>query len=659
MSPDDFDKRSARAQDGDEVAINALMEDVYKIIDPILKKHLWSIEEVEAVMSETVLRIWQKRTDCDTNWEAWCRRIAVNMCKDYRKKKAKEKEKVVFVSIEGEELDEELYVEPEAGLPAVPNQDRASKGYSKRNQDTVRTIVKDVIDKLPEKIQEFRELRYEKGLSLQEIAKEWDKRYDAARQIASRRQKNISSRLEEQLSNIRKLSWKFAPWIGKPVLSSLGFTTMGVIGGIAILMGVYNFVTILSEPKQKSTSQPPVSSDKSLSAGLVFPDGQSEKPRLNIAQAPTDKDEKRQSELLQGNSAGGGRGGETTGEKLQANITTAGNTETEEPKVPVAPKNAEVYTNQIVAFRGELYSTTTSGIVKSARGHSWMPVNEGFMPNRSVNGILRGGAFLSILEAKFYAATNSGIQRLAANGTWMPIQTHMLSSNGDRITAVDQLEISENTYYLLSGRRLYRWKQGEKLWTELGQKFWHRGGLVWRKGGLVVSGKTVYLQRDKDGEIIRSFDEGNTWTSAPRLPQLDWVVQPKMDTPNCKYDSKTDSLVGRVNLHVVGDTIYANLTHDIFRPDGDKTWRLPDGGKKWIPVTEGLPNEDIRIQLVDGNTLYGTNSEGIFCSTQGSNSWELITPTTHPVLSLAFDGVTFYASTRAGEIEIYQLSLDK
>ena len=47
MSPDDLDKRFARAQDGDEVAINALMEDVYKIIDPILKKYLWSIEEIE------------------------------------------------------------------------------------------------------------------------------------------------------------------------------------------------------------------------------------------------------------------------------------------------------------------------------------------------------------------------------------------------------------------------------------------------------------------------------------------------------------------------------------------------------------------------------------------------------------------------------------
>jgi hypothetical protein len=102
-------------------------------------------------------------------------------------------------------------------------------------------------------------------------------------------------------------------------------------------------------------------------------------------------------------------------------------------------------------------------------------------------------------------------------------------------------------------------------------------------------------------------------------------------------------------LVFVGETIYADFYDGVFRSI--------DGGETWRSIVAGLPDGYIEMQLVDGTTLYGTNSHGIFRLTQESDSWELIAPMQHDVMSLAYDGTTFYIGTQARGV--FRLSLDE
>ena len=289
------------------------------------------------------------------------------------------------------------------------------------------------------------------------------------------------------------------------------------------------------------------------------------------------------------------------------------------------------YIESLVLFRNALYTVTGDGIVKSADGgNSWVAVNKGLVASN--------GATLTVSGGKLYAGTHetnvrwnpstSGVYRLADDGnSWFPIQTKMQSAK-DRMYSVDQLAVSGETFYVVAqmgdGSQLYRWRVGEDLWTQLRPQAF----LNWRP--LAVSGRTVYLN-PVDRKLLRSVDEGETWTDVSQ------------NLPN------RDKQVGSYDLVFVGETIYAN--------SGDGIFRSRDGGETWTSISAGLPGGYIEIQLVDGTTLYGTNSHGIFRLTQGSDSWEQIVLTQRDVMSLAYDGTTFYIGTN-GE-GIFRLSLNE
>ena len=289
------------------------------------------------------------------------------------------------------------------------------------------------------------------------------------------------------------------------------------------------------------------------------------------------------------------------------------------------------YVENLVFFENALYTVTADGIVKSADGgNSWVSVNKGLVAD--------DGATLTVSGGKLYAATNetnirwnpstSGIYRLADDeNSWLPIQTNMQSAN-DRIYGVNQLTVSGETFYVVGqmgqGARLYRWRVGEDLWTQLrSQDF-----LDWRP--FAVVGSTVYIS-PMNRELVRSTNEGETWTDVSQ------------NLPNRVKKTGISDLV------FVGETLYARSDDAVFRSkDGSKTWTLIDAG---------LPSGYIEMQLVDGTTLYGTNFHGISHLTQGSDSWEQIAPIQHNIMSLAYDGTTFYIGTN-GE-GIFRLSMDE
>ena len=309
---------------------------------------------------------------------------------------------------------------------------------------------------------------------------------------------------------------------------------------------------------------------------------------------------------------------------------------------------------ELISFRKGLWTVTGDGIAKSVDGgDSWVLVNDGLIANDWVGVagskglLLWPGAKLTKSEGKLYAATcksdysywnpnTSGIYCLAEDETsWLPIHTNVPSFNGDSIDVVDRLANSGKTFYIIARGRIYRWRMGEKLWKDLGLK-------VLNEEGLAVSGKTIYVARE-DGKLFRSVDEGDTLTDvSQRLPN--WNLLAQQDYRHSIYD-----------LHIVDETIYAGTDFSVLQStDADGTFiydgyyhvfRSTDRGETWESVVDGLPHGALNIQLVYGTTLYGANTHGIFRLRHGADSWERIAPYRSDVVSLAFNGTTFFIAT--------------
>ena len=308
----------------------------------------------------------------------------------------------------------------------------------------------------------------------------------------------------------------------------------------------------------------------------------------------------------------------------------------------------------LVSFRNALYTVTGDGIFKSIDdGESWMLANDGLIANGGAKMAGGGGIIvwlgvkLAVSGGKLYAATcrsdssywnpdTSGIYYLAEDEkSWKPIHTNMPSFNGDSISAVDRFAISGKTFYIIAHARLYRWRVGEDRWTDLGLR-------VLDEEGLAVSGKTVYVAR-ADGKLLRSVDEGDTWTDvSQRLPN--WNLQSKRNYTQFIYD-----------LHFVHDTIYAGSYYSFLRDGSNSSYdssyrvfRSTDGGETWESAVDDLPSgSSFNIQFVHDSTIYASTDRGIFRLRHGADSWEQIAPIQHTVRSLAFNGTTFYAKTRS------------
>ena len=281
------------------------------------------------------------------------------------------------------------------------------------------------------------------------------------------------------------------------------------------------------------------------------------------------------------------------------------------------------YVRSLVFLGKTLYASTGNGIVRPVDGgNSWTVVNAG-LPDI-------GAAALAVSRTTLYAGTcypHTGIFRLANDGgSWEAVNTKLYTADTKWHT-VDSLLIMGKTFYVgtqgagLQGDGLYRWEEGDDLWTSLGLANEDIASLG-------ASGTTLYAGTRR-GSIFRSGDSGNTWKQI--------------------YEGLTDSSIE--DLVFVGATLYAGTW-------GDGVFRSTDGGDSWTQINAGLTDTTVLSFAVKGKTLYaGTYYHGVFRLEQGDDTWQPVGSMHRNVRSLAASETTLYAGT--GENGVFRISLGK
>ncbi len=185
--------------------------------------------------------------------------------------------------------------------------------------------------------------------------------------------------------------------------------------------------------------------------------------------------------------------------------------------------------------------------------------------------------------------------------------------------------VSGATYYMESGRKLFRWKPGTSEWYDTGLE--DEGGSDHFYGKIddfdsirfkiAVSGDTVYVGK-RDGHLMLSHDEGDIWNDV---------------TTTLPFS------VGRFNaITFAGQTVYVAT---------DKGVVWSNNGTKWHTLidAEGTPLAMKRL-AVDDTKVYGEYNHKIYQLNKDSGKWQQVTPEIPQfVFSFDVDGDTLYVGT--------------
>ncbi len=319
------------------------------------------------------------------------------------------------------------------------------------------------------------------------------------------------------------------------------------------------------------------------------------------------------------------------------------------------------------AINGILYANTETGFVNSTdEGESWTPVlgNTGYLtPIVEFNGKLYAGdhakgtpRFLRLSSEDNSLTSISGIPGLkdapSLIENWLlndPIgivrheirfeivqhgnQFHMKSLLGN-------FAVTDSAYYAEYQHKLFRWNIGTLNWYDTGVTDMDEASPDevnfavpnHKSFRFAVSGKTIYVGK-RDGHLLQSFDEGNTWNDITAV------------TANLPFS------VERFNaITFAGQTVYIATDKGVIRSNNGTDWHIPTD-------VEGTPLIVDRF-AVDGTTVYGTAKRKVYQLKEDLNTWQQVTPEIpYPVNCLDIDRNILYVGTNGRGV--LRFSLDE
>ena len=337
----------------------------------------------------------------------------------------------------------------------------------------------------------------------------------------------------------------------------------------------------------------------------------------------------------------------------------------------------------LIAFKNALYGNTGTNIAKSTDGGmSWQTLH--FDPNKltsiwkkqlvNARGLLLLPR-LTVSDGVLYGITSvSGVEdtacifHLSASGTDLVLVqgTPTFSGNlsiempgterqeGAEENIADGTanapektgELPESTRqntsfpraFAVSGDAFYTEYQGRLLRWRRGEPEWFVAGLVdidapAKNDGtdpfiLAVSGETVYVGK-RDGHLLRSFDEGNTWEDVT-------------STLPFEFEHFNEIVFD-------GSTVYVATDAGVLTSADSDNWRA---------ITDKTGTRTIidRIAVVD-TTIYGAGDAGVY-QLDNRGKWEQILPEVpYSVISVVINADKLYIATKRSGM--FQASLEK
>ncbi len=192
-------------------------------------------------------------------------------------------------------------------------------------------------------------------------------------------------------------------------------------------------------------------------------------------------------------------------------------------------------------------------------------------------------------------------------------------------TVPGNFAVSGTTYYAEYTKKLFRWKPGATEWYDTGlidkgepPPFDEFADILDYTGfKLAVSGETVYVGK-RDGHLMQSFDEGDTWNDVTANLPL------SVDHFN--------------SIAFVGQTIYVATDKGVVSSRNGTDWHIITDGKEKHLVVDRF--------AVDGTTVYGQVGQKVYQLKKNSDVWEQITPEIpYPVSCFDVDRKTLYVGT--------------
>ena len=190
---------------------------------------------------------------------------------------------------------------------------------------------------------------------------------------------------------------------------------------------------------------------------------------------------------------------------------------------------------------------------------------------------------------------------------------------------IGSFAVSDETYYMESRRKLFRWKPGATEWYDTGLMDEGESTYAFNEFNdiaavgfkIAVSGSTVYVGK-RDGHLFRSFDGGDTWKDVTA------------DLPFAISDFNV--------IAFAESTVYIAT---------DQGVAYSSDGKQWQTATDVEGTPVVVEQLaVDGTTVCGATAQRVYQLRENSNTWKQIGPdVSRSVTSLTIDGDTLYVGT--------------
>ena len=214
----------------------------------------------------------------------------------------------------------------------------------------------------------------------------------------------------------------------------------------------------------------------------------------------------------------------------------------------------------------------------------------------------------------------------------LTLTDHVVDTNFFMVSPYGSFAVSGAAYYVEYEQKLLRWKPGTTEWYDTGlvdtgqidTNFENLGNNTFVNNfKLAVSKNTVYVGM-RDGRLMQSFDEGDTWKHATAdLPfhvesykQIIFVGK----TVYVATDKGVARSINGTDWQAITDTQGELLVVDRFAVDksivyglsGQKVYRLDDTAGTWRQVTPEITHSVSTFE-VDGNTVYiGTQGKGVF-----------------------------------------------